>query len=171
MTAAVGRLVLIDARPDHHVETLFDETRAHDAGARRIVGGVAIHQNVEVRVDVGEHSPHDVALALVPLAPHQRAGGARDLAGAVGGIVVVDVDRGLGQRGAEIGDHFADGRLLVEAGHQDRHALAGTRLPVPGTYRNRLHHFPLFARARSCTGCSRATYVAHTAILCDPVHT
>src|SRR5262249_24705731 len=100
MTEAVGRFILTHARPDHHVETLFGETRDHGARARRVVGGVTIDQNVDVRVDVGEHSPHHVALALMPLAPHQRPGGAGDVAGAVRGVVVVDVDRGLGQRGA-----------------------------------------------------------------------
>ena len=148
MTEAVGRVLLINARPDHHVETLFGETRDHGARARGIVGGVTIDQNVEVRVDVGEHSPHHVALALMPFAPHQRAGGAGNLAGAVGGVVVVDVDRGLGQRGAEIVDHRADGRLLVEARHQDRHALAGVRPPVPGTHRNRFHQLASFETAR-----------------------
>src|SRR5262249_41864964 len=98
---------------------------------------VTIDQNVDVRIDVGEHSPHHVALALMPLAPHQRAGGAGDLAGAVRGVVVVDVDRGLGQRGAKIGDHVADGSLFVEARHKDRNALTGMRLPVLGTHRNR----------------------------------
>ena len=61
--------------------------------ARRIVGGVAVDQHVDVGVDVGEHAPHHVALALVRLAAHDGAGRARDLDGAVGRIVVVDVDR------------------------------------------------------------------------------
>ena len=43
---------------------------------------------------------------------------AGDLDGAVGRIVVVDVDRGVRQRGAEIGHDLADRRLLVVAGHQ-----------------------------------------------------
>jgi len=58
-------------------------------------------------------------------------GGMGGLGGAVSGIVVVDVDRGLGQLGAEIGDHLADGRLLVEAGHQHRQALPDAWPPFP----------------------------------------
>ena len=46
--------------------------------ARRVVGGVAVDQHVDVGLDVGEHAPHHVALALVRLAPHHGAGaGAR----------------------------------------------------------------------------------------------
>ena len=67
-----------------------------------VVGGVAVDQHVDVGLDVGEHPAHHVALALVRLPPHHGAGGARDLGGAVGRVVVVDVDRGLRQRGAEI---------------------------------------------------------------------
>src|SRR5262249_28841523 len=63
---------------------------------------------------------HDIALALVTLAAHLRAGGARHLHGAVARIVVVDVDRSLRERGAEIGDHLADGGLLVEARNEHR---------------------------------------------------
>jgi hypothetical protein len=58
----------------------------------------------------------------VGLATHERAGLAGDLGGAVGRVVVIDVDRGLGQRAAEVGDDLGDGRRLVESGHQDRQA-------------------------------------------------
>ena len=104
-------------------------------GARRVVGGVAVDQHVDVGVDVGEHAPHHAALALVLLAPDDGAGLGRRLDGAVGGIVVVDVDAGLRQRRAEIGHDLADGGLLVVARHQHRDPAAahdfggGARIP------------------------------------------
>ena len=108
MTGAIGRLVLVDAGGDHHVEPLVDQLRDHAARARRVVGGVAIDQHVDVGLDVGEHAPDHVAFALVRLAAHHGAGGARDLDGAVGRIVVVDIDGGVRQRGAKIGDNLGD---------------------------------------------------------------
>ena len=106
----------------------------HAARARRVVGGVAVDQHVDVGVDVGEHAPHHAALALVLLAADDGAGPGRRLDGAVGGIVVVDVDAGLRQRRAEIGHDLADGRLLVVARHQHRdpaaaHDSGGVRIP------------------------------------------
>ena len=72
------------------------------------------------------------------LAPHQRPGGTCDLDCAVGGVVVVDIDRGLGQRRAEVADDLADGRLLVKARHQDRHPLADLGLPFLRLPKHRL---------------------------------
>ena len=97
VAAPIGGLLLVDARRHHHVEPLLDQPRDHGARARGIVGRVAVDQHVDVGVDVGEHAPHHVALALVGLSPHHRAGRAGDLGGAVGRIVVVDVDRGCGR--------------------------------------------------------------------------
>ena len=61
----VGRLLAVDAHRHDHVERAFDQPRDHLARARRVVGRVAVDQHVHVRVDVGEHAPHHVALALM----------------------------------------------------------------------------------------------------------
>src|SRR5262245_54673715 len=66
--------------------------------------------------------PHYVALALMRLAAHFRAGGAGDRDGAVFRIIVVDVDGGRRQRLAEAGNDGRDRRLLVVAGHQHGNA-------------------------------------------------
>ena len=42
--------------------------------ARRIVGGVAVDQHVDVGFDVVEHPPHHVTFALMGLAAHDGAG-------------------------------------------------------------------------------------------------
>ena len=60
-------------------EQLFDHARR----ARRIIGRIAIDQHVHVGVDIGEHAPDHMALALPPLAAHLGAGLARDLGGTV----------------------------------------------------------------------------------------
>ena len=64
----IGRLLAIDAGADDHIEPLVDELRDHRGRARRVIGRVAIDQNVDIRLDVVEHPPHHVALALVGLA-------------------------------------------------------------------------------------------------------
>ena len=134
MAEAVGRLLAIDADGHDHVEPVVDQLVDHRRRARRVVGGVAVDQHVDVGLDVGEHAPHHVALALVGLAADHGAGLLRRLDGAVGRIVVVDVDRGVRQRGAEIGHDLGDRALLVVARHQHRdlvpalgHALPNDR--------------------------------------------
>ena len=92
MTRTIGRFLLIDPCADDHIEPLLDEPCDHRACARGVVGCIAINQHVNVGIDVGEHSPHHVALALMHLPPHQRAGGAREVDRAIRRIVVVNVD-------------------------------------------------------------------------------
>jgi hypothetical protein len=96
VTRTVSRLLLIDPGADNHVEPLLDEPRDHRMRARGVIGCIAVDQHVNVGIDVGKHSPHHVALALMHLPPHQRAGGACDVDRAIRRIVVVDVDRSLG---------------------------------------------------------------------------
>jgi hypothetical protein len=109
MAAAVSRLIAIDTGGDHHVQTLVDELGHHAGRTRRVVGRIAIDQHVDVRLDVAEHPPHHVALALIRLAANHGACPPRCFDGAVGGIVVVDVDGGIRQRRPEIGDDLGDG--------------------------------------------------------------
>ena len=119
VSGAVGRADLGDPRAVDHVEPVVDQPPDHGRGRGGVVGGVAVHQQVDLGLDVGEHATHDVALALQYFGADHRPGGPRHLGGSVGGIVVVDVDGCLGQHPAEIGDHGTDGHLLVVAGDKD----------------------------------------------------
>ena len=118
MAHAIGRLLLVDPQSHDHVEMLGHEPLDHAWRARRIIGGVAIDQHVDVGIDIGKHSPDHMAFALPPLAAHLGAGRARDLDGAILRIVVIDVDGRRRQRLLEVPDHGGDGRLLIVAGHQ-----------------------------------------------------
>jgi hypothetical protein len=75
-SSAVGRLIALDAGCDHHVEPLDQKLADHGGCARRVVRGIAVHQNVDVGFDVVEHPPHHMAFALIGLAAHDGAGGA-----------------------------------------------------------------------------------------------
>ena len=74
MAGAIGRLIAVDAGRHHHVEPLLDQFADHRRRARRVVGRVAVDQDVDVGFDVVEHAPHHVALALMRLAAHHGAG-------------------------------------------------------------------------------------------------
>ena len=152
MAGAISIRLLLHPRRHHHVEALFHLARDHGAHAAGVIGGIAVDQNVDVRLDVGEHPPHHEALALMRLAPDHRAGGAGDLQGIVGRIVVVDIDRGLGQLGPETGDHPGNGRLFVEARDQHGQTLVDAGPPFLRPARDRLglrHQFASFETRRS----------------------
>ncbi len=119
----VSTRLLRHARRYDRIEPVFDETGYHGADACGIVGCVAVNQDIKVSIDVGEHSPYYFSLPLTHFAPHQCPSSTGNFDRAIGRIVVVNVDRSLGQHRAEIGDHLGNGRLLVEAGYQDCHAL------------------------------------------------
>ena len=120
MAGPIGGLGLIDAKAHHHVEMIRHQRIDHARRAGGIIGRIAIDQHVDVGIDVGEHAPDHMALALAAFAAHLGAGLARDLDGAVRRIVVVDEDFGRRQRLAKIGDHGRDRGFLVEARHQNR---------------------------------------------------
>src|SRR6516162_3211727 len=82
-----------------------------------------VDQHVDVGINVGEHAPHHMALALAALAAHLGAGRARNRGGAVPRIVVVDVDLRRGQRFAETRDDVCHRSFLIEARHEDGNPL------------------------------------------------
>ena len=120
---AIRSLLALDAGRHYHVEAFGEELADHGRRARRIVGGIAVDQDVDVGFDVVEHPPHHVTFALIGFASHDGAGAARHLHGLVGRIVVVDIDRRRRQRRTKISDHLGDRMLFVVARHQDRHLM------------------------------------------------
>src|SRR6185436_8159180 len=99
-------------------EIVGDESLDHGRCDRGVVGAIAVGQHIDVRLDVREHAPHDVAFALLGLALHDGAGGARLGGGVVGGVVVVYVDIGVRQRAAKGGHNVPDDGAFVVAGQQ-----------------------------------------------------
>ena len=100
---------------DHHI-VAFEDLVHHGRGCVRGVGVVAVGHDVHVGVDVFEHGANHVALALTWLLADDGAFAGGDFRRAVGGVVVVHVDVGIGQRGFEIAHHLADGDFLVVTG-------------------------------------------------------
>ena len=71
------------------------------------------------RVDFSEHTAHDIPLALLVLVANNGPGPGSQLGSAIGGVVVIDIDGGIGQYAAEIRH---DPRM------QDLHILLHTSL-------------------------------------------
>ncbi len=97
MPGPVGGLVLLDAQSDHHVEVLVDQRIDHSRRRGGVIGRVAVDQQIDVGLDIGKHPPDHVALALAAFAADFGTGREGAGPGAVGGVVVVDVDPGIGQ--------------------------------------------------------------------------
>jgi len=118
VAAAIGLLDLRFPSADDHIELLVEQFADELGRGGGVVGRVAIGHQVDVGLDVGEHAPHDMALALHLLGANDRAGLRRDLAGAVTAVIVEDVDGGIGQRRPEAGDGLSDRGLLIVAGEE-----------------------------------------------------
>ena len=102
---------------DYHV-VAFEHLIHHGRCRVCRIGVIAIRHDVHVGVDVFEHGANHVAFALARLLADNRSLGCRDFGSAVGGVVVVHVDVGIGQRCFEVAYHLADGDFLVIARQQ-----------------------------------------------------
>jgi hypothetical protein len=122
--APVCRLLAVNPNGADHVEPFAHELFDHGARAWRVIGGVAVDQNVDVGIDIREHPPRHPSFALMALVANHGAGLFGDGRGPVGRVVVIDIHGGFRQRGAKIADHLADGRLFVVARHQHRNRAA-----------------------------------------------
>ncbi len=109
----------VHAGPHHHVQVLVHEQRDHLRRAVGVVGAVAVGQDVDIGLDVGEHAAHHVPLAAPLFVADKGAGGGGLFARTVAGGVVVDIDRRPGKHRAEPRNHRSDGGFFVVAGQQD----------------------------------------------------
>ena len=91
------------------------------------IGIVAIGHKVEVGLYLTEHASNHIALTLRVFVTHDSTGGCGLFDGTVGGVVVVDINVGLGQQFAEIAHHLADGFLFIIARQQDRNLIVHNR--------------------------------------------
>ena len=114
--------VRLQPRGYRHVGIAFKDGIEQQIHRFGFVGVVAIDHHQNVRLDLLEHAADHVAFALAFLAAHEGAGFAGDFRGGIGAIVVIHPDVRSRQHPFEIGDHFADGQLLLVTGDEDRDA-------------------------------------------------
>ena len=117
-------------------QIFFSSKRSLDDAARKLPGGdyhiwvtkrsgdqwsepVHLDENVNFGLDVGEHTPHHVALATQGFMHHHRADALGRRRRHVVRSVVVYIDHRSRQLFAKGRDHFGDRRFLVVAGNEN----------------------------------------------------
>ena len=98
-------------------EKLVDK-RGSRSGVIRVV---SVNHQVDVSLDVGEGTPHDIALALEVLPTDVRACLFCNLRSPVSARIIKDVNGRVGERVAQAGDHVTYGLLFVMARHDYGH--------------------------------------------------
>ena len=120
MSRSIGGGLGMDAPGGQKVDAFGHQLLDHVGRGGGVIGVVAIDQHIHIGLDVGEHAAHDIALALALFTAHHGPGLGGAGNGAVTAVVVIDIDGGAGQGGAEVRHHLGDGGFLVVAGHQHR---------------------------------------------------
>jgi len=92
MASSIGFDASGNPRAVDEVEIVLDRLADHARRSLSFIGRIAVHQHKDVGVNVGEHATDDVSLALPRLVSNNRARSLSDVDGAIGGIVVVNVD-------------------------------------------------------------------------------
>lgn len=106
----------------------------HGLGLGFVVGVVAIDHEVAVGLDVAEHLPAYVTLALAGLEPDDGAMLSSNLGGIIAGVIVINVDGCSGKLPDVIVDDLTDGQRLVVTRDDDGNVLIiilQCRLPWP----------------------------------------
>jgi hypothetical protein len=73
MTRPVGKVAFSDPGCDHHIEAVSKEVFDQGRRTGRVIGVVAVNQDVEISFNVGEHPAHNIAFALTGFAADFRA--------------------------------------------------------------------------------------------------
>jgi hypothetical protein len=98
-----------------HIQLVLDQQIDEHRCGCRVGGGVAVHHHEDVRVDIREHTPHDVAFALQRNGDDLDSGFARDFGGVVCRVVVENDNVRFRQAFAEVAYDGADCSGLVVA--------------------------------------------------------
>ena len=83
------------------------------------VGVVAVDHNIAFGVDFAKHAADDVTFALFVFVADDGAGFLGDFSRIVGGIIVVNINRGFGKSFFEVSDDFLDSFSFVIAWDED----------------------------------------------------
>lgn len=104
-----------------HIKVFIEHKIDHRRGAVCVVSRVAVDEDENVGLDVGEYSAYDVSFALTRLAPDDHAGLASYLDSAICGIIVVEEYRGLRKHATEVADNATNRLFFIVARQEDRY--------------------------------------------------
>lgn len=111
--------MLLDADTNNHVEMIVRQALDHRRSTFRAIGTVAIYEDVNVRVDVSEHSAHDMSLSLPMFLVYLRSCLPCVMRGFVCRIVVVDEDVCVGECMSKVGNHLSNSGFFIVAWNKD----------------------------------------------------
>ena len=129
MAAPVGFLDLGLARADDHIQILAHQPCNERRCGGGFIGRVTVRHDIDIGLNVGEHAADDMTLALHPFGADNRPGGAGGVNRRVAAVIVININGGTGQRGAEIGNSLPNRCGFVVA--REDHGDAGNGCHAP----------------------------------------
>ena len=104
---------------DHHIRLPVKDRLTHGGRCICGVGGVTIHHQVALGIDLPEHAADHIAFALFVFVADDRTGVGSDGGGIIRAVVVVHIDHRVRQLRTETGNDLPDRCRFIEAGNED----------------------------------------------------
>ncbi len=84
MSSPEGRFTVIGlSSPNDHIEALFHKFVNHQLHTCRVISTISVHEYINVRIDVGEHSSDNIAFSASRFATDNCSRDSRYLGGRV----------------------------------------------------------------------------------------
>ena len=97
----------------YHVRIAVKHLVHHPGRVLHRIGIIPVHHDIALRLDLAEHAPDHIALALHVLMPDHCPFCLGQLHGAVAGIVIIHIDHRLRQSRFRVPHHLGDRLLFV----------------------------------------------------------
>ena len=104
-----------EAVTNYHVGTLLEDWFDHCWCRIGWVGVIAVDHDITFGVDLAEHMSNDIAFALFVFMANNGASFLGELSRIVGGIIVVNINRGFRKSFFKVSDNLFDGFGFVVA--------------------------------------------------------
>ena len=117
-TLVLGKISRTQSVTNHHIGVVIEHLVHHLAGKLHRIGIIAVHHNVALGVNLPEHSPDNITLALHIFMLDYGAGFFSYLHGSVGRIVIIYIYRRLRQCCFSVPNNLTDSFLLVVTRYQ-----------------------------------------------------
>ena len=116
VAGAVGGVVLVvNAAAQDVIKVFTNQQINHFGGGGSIVGIVAIDHDVNIGIDVGEGTTHNISLTLASFLADDCTGCGSNFSGAIRRVVVVNVDFNSGNCILQVRDNCANCGFFVVA--------------------------------------------------------